>query len=133
MCTIWNVSFDYCLFGLTHTQVLSTSLIFSVLYVWCRINKTTIVQFWFGVQVPVNIGLEYRFHLCTLNVLSPISSCIWWPLFLIELIGREREGRGGRLNNVEAMTGVMHNASSSLQAMYFPWVLFFFFFILGDK
>ena len=42
-----------------HHQVLSTSLIFSVLYVWCRINKTTIVQFWFGVQVAVNILLEY--------------------------------------------------------------------------
>lgn len=115
-------------------QVLSTSLIFSVLYVWCRINKTTIVQFWFGVQVPVNIWLEYRatfwvaFHSCTLNifVLSSISSSIWWPLF-------GREGRGGEGDNMEVVTRVMHNALSSLQAMYFPWVLFFFFSILGDK
>ena len=26
-----------------------------------------------------------------------------------------------------------NNISLSLQAMYFPWVLFFFFFILGDE
>lgn len=34
---------------------------------------------------------------------------------------------------MEVVTRVMHKALSSLQAMYFPWVLFFFFFILGDK
>lgn len=34
--------------------VLSSSLIFSVLYVWCQINKDTITQFWFGVQVKVS-------------------------------------------------------------------------------
>lgn len=48
--------------------ILSSALVFSVVYVWCQINKDIIVNFWFGVQV---------------------------------------------------------------KAMYFPWVLFFFFFILG--
>lgn len=113
MCTIWNVSFDYCLCGLPHPQVLSTSLIFSVLYVWCRINKTTIVQFWFGVQVPVNIWLEYRatlrvvFHSCTLKyitiffVLSLISfSCdvFGGPCSWLSWLGGE--GGEGVKNNV---------------------------------
>lgn len=51
-------------------MVLSPSLIFSVLYVWCQINRDGIVTFWFGIQV---------------------------------------------------------------KAMYFPWVLFLFFFILGQN
>jgi derlin-1 len=33
--------------------VLSSALVFSVLYVWCQINKDVIVNFWFGVQVKV--------------------------------------------------------------------------------
>lgn len=48
--------------------VMSPALVFSALYVWCQINKDSIVRFWFGIQV---------------------------------------------------------------KAMYFPWVLFLFFFILG--
>jgi derlin-1 len=48
--------------------IMSPALVFSVLYVWCQINKDSIARFWFGIQV---------------------------------------------------------------KAMYFPWVLFLFFFILG--
>ena len=34
-------------------MVLSPSLIFSVLYIWCQINRDGIVTFWFGIQVKV--------------------------------------------------------------------------------
>ena len=34
-------------------QLLMDPLILSVLYVWCQINKDTIVQFWFGMQFKV--------------------------------------------------------------------------------
>lgn len=34
--------------------ILSSALVFSVVYVWCQINKDIIVNFWFGVQVKVN-------------------------------------------------------------------------------
>jgi len=33
--------------------ILSSALVFSVVYVWCQINKDVIVTFWFGVQVKV--------------------------------------------------------------------------------
>jgi hypothetical protein len=35
-------------------MVLSPSLIFSVLYIWCQINREGIVTFWFGIQVKVH-------------------------------------------------------------------------------
>lgn len=35
-------------------MVLSPSLIFSTLYIWCQINKDGIVTFWFGIQVKVS-------------------------------------------------------------------------------
>ena len=34
--------------------VLSSALVFSVVYVWCQINRDVIVNFWFGVQVKVS-------------------------------------------------------------------------------
>lgn len=33
--------------------VLSSALVFSMVYVWCQINKDVIVTFWFGIQVKV--------------------------------------------------------------------------------
>lgn len=33
--------------------ILSSALVFCVVYVWCQINKDIIVNFWFGVQVKV--------------------------------------------------------------------------------
>lgn len=33
--------------------ILSSALVFCVVYVWCQINKDVIVNFWFGVQVKV--------------------------------------------------------------------------------
>lgn len=35
--------------------VMSPALVFSVLYVWCQVNKETIVRFWFGIQVKVRL------------------------------------------------------------------------------
>ena len=29
-------------------------MILSVLYVWCQLNKDTVVQFWFGTQFKVS-------------------------------------------------------------------------------
>ncbi len=37
------------------TPVLSSALIFSTLYIWCQINKESIVQFWFGIQIKVTL------------------------------------------------------------------------------
>ncbi|KAL5467442.1 hypothetical protein EMCRGX_G031666 [Ephydatia muelleri] len=63
-------SFSIVVIGfIVQLPILGSALIFSVLYLWCQVNRETIVTFWFGIQV---------------------------------------------------------------KAMYFPWVLFFFFFILGD-
>jgi derlin-1 len=37
--------------GLLFTMyILMTSLIMSALYVWCQVNRDTVVQFWFGTQ-----------------------------------------------------------------------------------
>lgn len=33
--------------------ILSSALVFSIVYIWCQINKDTIVTFWFGIQVKV--------------------------------------------------------------------------------
>ena len=47
-------------------MVLSPSLIFSVLYVWCQINREGIVTFWFGIQVKVYI---IYIHACMQNLI----------------------------------------------------------------
>ena len=36
-------------------QLLMDPLVLSVLYVWCQVNKDTIVQFWFGMQFKVGL------------------------------------------------------------------------------
>lgn len=43
-------------------------LVLSVLYVWCQINKDTIVTFWFGMQFKVNIN--YIKHIYNVSVQS---------------------------------------------------------------
>lgn len=40
--------------------ILSSALVFSVVYVWCQINKDIIVNFWFGVQVKVLATAGFR-------------------------------------------------------------------------
>lgn len=37
------------------SQLLMDPLVLSVLYVWCQVNKDTIVQFWFGMQFKVRV------------------------------------------------------------------------------
>lgn len=37
-----------------HLQVMSPALVFSVLYLWCQVNKDMTVRFWFGIQVKVS-------------------------------------------------------------------------------
>ena len=39
-------------------QLLMDPMILSVLYVWCQLNKDTVVQFWFGTQFKVSEGCQ---------------------------------------------------------------------------
>ena len=64
--------------------VLSSALIFSVLYVWCQINKDMIVTFWFGIQVKV-YNSSYLLHF--LSVLPPsIPQGYVFPLGSVSLL-----------------------------------------------
>jgi len=62
-----------------NTFILSPALIFSVLYVWCQINRDVIVSFWFGVQVKVRTCLHSD------KVLSASRICLylWVDLYLM--------------------------------------------------
>lgn len=61
LCVFFNVKFFSFML-----QLLMDPLILSVLYVWCQINKDTIVQFWFGMQFKVIVV-----WLC----LNPVNEC----------------------------------------------------------
>lgn len=36
--------------------ILSSALVFTVVYIWCQINRDVIVTFWFGIQVKVGVA-----------------------------------------------------------------------------
>ncbi len=64
--------------------VLSSALVFSTLYVWCQINKETIVQFWFGIQLKVNAhtittGHDWSIFVCVF--LRAHNLNLEWPFF----------------------------------------------------
>jgi len=66
VCTLMvKISVRSCNVGLTKIkicffpfQLLMDPLVLSVLYVWCQVNKDTIVQFWFGMQFKVGLPLS---------------------------------------------------------------------------
>ena len=37
-------------------------MIISVLYIWCQLNKDTIVNFWFGTQFKVSLIYNHFHH-----------------------------------------------------------------------
>ena len=67
------------------------ALIMSALYVWCQVNKDTIVQFWFGTQFKVR-----------------------------------------KLLNMDIPT-LTFDLSVYMQAMYLPWILLAFNFVLSGR
>lgn len=58
--------------------LLMLPLIMSVVYVWCQLNKDTVIPFWFGIQFKVNecyvtwAGLVA----CTKSLSMYFASCI---------------------------------------------------------
>ena len=58
-------------------QVMSPALVFSVLYLWCQINKEVTVRFWFGIQVKVICDSKVGWEIFPLNslILSLTRPC----------------------------------------------------------
>eukprot|EP00795_Rhopilema_esculentum_P001779 gene1779-16266_t len=89
-------------------QFLMDALILSVLYVWCQINKDTIVQFWFGTQFKAVYG--------TLRDSVGLCGTLW-----------DSVGLCGTLWDSVGLCGTLWDS-----AMYLPWVLAAFNMILGQ-
>lgn len=66
---------------INNVQVIGMPLVISVLYVWCQVNRDTVVQFWFGTQFK---AMYLPWALAAFNVLlgGKLVQCSLFDLFL---------------------------------------------------